>query len=429
MKIDNQTIKNNLSQLGYIAKQLLPKGKVEVVLFLLLVIFYLSYSFTIALNTSILDHHKERYDLFFSFDNVVLSGVGFENVEGHPLLPVYSKPMILFGNWVGNTLGMKVRTVLFLFLCVTAIALSCVYIYRYLKKILSLGTFPALLFTLFYSIFSTNLILSFTTETFTISAFLLTFLVYIYSDYIKKEQKMHFSTHFVFSFLLGGLTITNFSKVSALMLFTKEKMKFIISKILIIGLLFLAYFHTLDVWSFFTSRMNVLTDGNTEGTVLEKIFSHFYGGSILFPSILWKIHPLKQGHEMISIDLYSSWLQYLFVAVIITLILLAIYKNYRNRLLQALVLVFLVDISLHTILQLGIEESFIYGGHWVYVVPLFLGWLYKGLRGKVRSLMMAVVCGLFALTLANNAYQMNHFIDLAKEKYPASESFKEGQFR
>lgn len=33
-------------------------------------------------------------------------------------------------------------------------------------------------------------------------------------------------------------------------------------------------------------------------------------------------------------------------------------------------------------MKYGINDEMIYGGHWVFIVPIFIGWLYKSLSKK-----------------------------------------------
>ena len=87
-----------------------------------------------------------------------------------------------------------------------------VLIYRYLKQIVRISSRRALLLTGFTGCFFTTVVLSFTTESYPFSFFLLVFSLlmlsreYMLTGYIKGR------TILFLSFLCGGITITNAAK-------------------------------------------------------------------------------------------------------------------------------------------------------------------------------------------------------------------------
>jgi hypothetical protein len=153
----------------------------------------------------------------------------------------------------------------------------------------------------------------------------------------------------------------------------------------------------------------------------------FFGSSIFFPEIISSKTTISTEHisdiiiHNVSVDFYRHWYQYLFVTVFYALIVSAAFVNRKNRLVQMLLLLFGVDIFIHIIVQFGLTESFIYGGHWVYCLPLLLGWLFGCVSDKktLKTSLIAVTSVLLAGLIANNIVRLTDFIHLALKYWGA----------
>lgn len=415
------TINQNLKQFKDVLYSILPYGKTEWMYFLFFLIFYLSYSLFLAFRTDIVDYFRCAMcaDLYLSFDNIPIFHRGFLEAKGHPLMKWYFKPFLGIGDLLIFIGGFKAKTVFFTLLCSSLISLSVVYIFRYLKNILRLEGFPLYFVPVLYAFFSTNLVLCFTVESFTITTFLLSFTVYYYSKCISENREVTFLSNFFFSFALGGITITNFAKGIIPMFFTKEGLKVKLIKILILGGIFLLVI--LRTSLFLADGQSAFEHYDRFSSADDHIFSYilpFFGAPILFSEIIWgaAFNPDLEG--MIYISSYQHVWQSVFVIAIFIPVIYSLIKGYKNKLFQLLVLLFLFDIVLHIVLRFGIMDSFIYGGHWIYLIPLFIGWAYKYLSKKQGHVLTCLLVGLFVVLIINNLNQLSTFISLALEKYP-----------
>ena len=70
-----------------------------------------------------------------------------------------------------------------------------------------------------------------------------------------------------------------------------------------------------------------------------------------------------------------------FIAIITVLIIWGFVANYKNKLVQVLGLSLLCDVIIHCVLKFGLHTSYIYGGHFIFVVPMLLGWLFTAREG------------------------------------------------
>ncbi|NDV96798.1 hypothetical protein D0T84_18065 [Dysgonomonas sp. 521] len=412
-------------------KTLLPQKKEEKYLFVILLLFYFLYSVYIVFSTSIVDNTTIETDIYFSYDNPLILEHGRTQISGHPLLMVFYYPFVLIGNALAYLITFKAKTLFFVLLSSSMISMSCVYVYRYLREIADIEKPVSYLLTLFFAFFSTNLILCFTPESFTLSALFLAFNVYYNSSYIKKKESPPFVSNIVLAdFILGGITITNVAKGIAPVLFFKEKKMSVLKKIVLLSLIFLAILCVVHIFSavflnknYFESifiHRESFTDMSLSGTpYFRMLFIHFFGAPVFF-SHMMNYEAQGTGLMYIIEGDYLFWWQYLYATVVLVLMLFSLISNYKNAFVQMIFLLVLVDIVIHCFLKFGMDQPFIYGAHWIYCVPLLFGWLYKKLKGFPAKAFVVLILCLFVGLVINNLYRLSEFINLAQRLYPAN---------
>lgn len=425
----NKTIISSFSDIRYFLKAFLPDKKDEKYLFWGLLLFYLSYSVFVTFTTSIVDNISVGTDLYFSYDNPLILEHGRTQISGHPLLIFFYYPFVLIGNGLVLLTTAKVKTLFFIMLSSAMISLSCVYIFRYIRQIIELKKFTAFILTLFFAFFSTNLILAFTPESFTLSALFLSFNVYYNSSFIKRGISPPLISNVILAdFFLGGVTLTNMAKGVIPVLFFKERKASILKKIIILGAVFFIILLALQIFSalvldknyigsIFAHKDNFTDESLTGMAYLQMIFSHFFGAPI-FLSEIFSYNTIRNGIPYLVEGDYRLWWQYLFMSLICVFVVTSLIRNYKEPFVQMIFLLFLVDIVIHCIIRFGINEPFIYGAHWVYCVPLLLGWLYKKLKDKQAKVFLIIISCMFVALVINNLVRLCDFINLAQQIYP-----------
>lgn len=420
-----QRVKNNISQLKDIFLSLLPQNRVEFLLLVLFILFYQSYSIIIALHTSVIDNKDTLYDVYFSFDNPVICEQGYVYLEGHPLMMYFTLPFISVGDFLSSMFDCyKAKTLFLSFICTVLISMSIVYVYRYLSDIVKIKAYPRLLFTLFYAFTSTNLILAFTPESFTITAFLLTFTIYYYSKCIQNKHDVYLAPSAMFAIALGGITITNFAKGIIPMLFLNQSWRVIIKRISIISFLFLCIMIVLQLQYDFIGMIKMRLTWNvglpSTGVYYEKVLDLLFGAPVFFSHIvMMNINVDGAWMNAISVDFYRHWWQYLFSFSVLAILLFAVYRNFKKPVVQILLFLLAVDVFIHVFVRYGLRDGFIYGAHWMYFIPFMFGWLYVSLNKDFhRKILILVVSCLFVFLLVNNITELYNFIGLAKEHFP-----------
>lgn len=304
------------------------------------------------------------------------------------------------------------------------ITLNVIQVFKYLKNIIRLPLPYSLLIIVFFGVFSTNIVLSFTPENFTYTLFLLSLYNYYAAIKLRKEEKIPATALSVAGITIGGLTITNIVKVFIPVFFEKglfkswKKMGWAILRgmIAVIVYIFL-YLYRIDFkYQNIFSKTNQQYEkfSNVESMpTWDMILSFFFGGNILFPGfILSDKHNMKGfNFKGLYMDLYSSIFSYIFIAVILILISWSYIKNFKNKWVQVITISFLFDIFIHCIMRFGLHTSYIYGGHFIFVYPLLIGWLFYAYRSspKMMAFLTLIIGLLLVYLLSNNLFRMSEF--------------------
>ncbi len=412
-------------------KIVFPSTLIELGIFIFFLTIYGILGSYIALNYRIIFDSRIPWDAYFSFDNkaIVMTGGSFER---HPLSYYFfnwiREAILLFTN---GKMDVNFRLIL-AWLSNFIISLSLVQVYKYLKIIIRLPHLLNLLIVFFFSLFSTNILLSFTPETYTYTLFLLVLFNYYTAIKLKKDSKISGSALALAGVTIGGLTVTNIVKVFIPIIFEKglfkswKKFGNATLRVLISAVIFiLLYLNRIDF-----KYQNILSKSeeqyekfsNVNSTpIWDMIYSYFFGGNILFPSFFIREKHNMKGfyYKAIFMEVYSTAFSYIFVGLVLSFVLWSYFKNFKNKLVQILMLSFLVDIAIHCVFRFGLHTSYIYGGHYVFVYPLFLGWLFYAYKNSPKILsFLTVSIGVFTVFLMlNNYHRMIDFFEFLNLYY------------
>lgn len=413
-------------------KTLFPSTRSEIVVFLLFVLGYGSLAYFIAVNFSIVFDNRIPWDAYFSFDNraIVLNGGGYER---HPLANYYFDWIKEFALWISNgKLDTTFRIVLALMSSIT-VSFAQLQIFKYLKNVIRIPLFLSVFLVVFSGIFVTPLLLSFTPETYTYTFFFLTFYNYYVALVLRKNKTLSLPALSFFSLAIGGLTITNIVKVYIPMLFEHrifsswKKFGWATIRVVIsIGLFILLFLNRLN----FNFQNFITKSGEQYGKfskvkstpLWDMIYSWFFGGSILFSGYeVRDYHNLNKTfyYKALFMDVYQSIAPYIVIGIIFISVFWSYFKNFKNKLVQILMISFLVDILIHCVMKFGIHTAYIYGGHFVFIVPLMLGWLFYAYRNQPRflSFLFSMLGICFVFFAMNNYIRFEEFLNFLQLYY------------
>ncbi|AZA55845.1 DUF6080 domain-containing protein [Chryseobacterium shandongense] len=412
-------------------KLLFPSSGTELIVLLFFLVVYGYLGSYIAIHYKIIFDSRIPWDAYFSFDNksIVMTGGSFER---HPL-------SYYFFNWIrelallysGGKMNGDFRFILAWFSNFT-VSLSVLQIFKYLKNIIRLPLILNFFLVLFFGAFSTTILLSFTPENFTYTLFLLTLFNHYSAIKLKKDEKIPALALAFSGVTIGGLTVTNIAKVFIPVAFEKglfkswKKFGNAVFRVTLTLIFFvLLYLNRIDfkyqnIFSKTNEQYEKFSNVNSTPT-WDMILSYFFGGNILFSNFIVRDKHNMAGYHYkgLIMTVYSSWIPYIFIAVLLMLISWSYYKNFKNKLVQVLMISFLFDILIHCIMRFGLHTSYIYGGHFVFVYPLLLGWLFYSYKEspKMLSFLMVIFTLLFVYLLTNNYLRMVEFFWFLNQYY------------
>ena len=408
-----------------------PETKFELLLFLVFFSAYGILGTIIALDYRIIFDNRIPWDAYFSFDNraIVMTGGGFER---HPLANYFFTWIREFALLISNSQKNELFRLVLAWCSNLAVSLSLVQIYKYLKNIITLPKKISSSIVLFFAFFSTPILLSFTPETYTYTLFFLMLFNYYAALKLRKNEKIPASALVFSGIAVGGLTVTNIVKVYTPLLFEEKVFKnwrkfgnLVLRVLVSVGVFAFLFMYRVnfEFLRFFEKSTEQLEKfSNPKVTpVWDMIVSWFFGGNMLFSSFILRDYHNKKGFEYkaLFMDVYTSVFPYIFVGIVLFLVVWSYAKNFKNKLVQVLMLSFLVDIVIHCVLKFGLHTSYIYGGHFIFIVPLMIGWLLFAYResDKMTSILFVLIWALFAYLAFNNVFRMTEFFQFLQLYY------------
>lgn len=415
---------------------LLPESRMEKMIFIGCMILYFSIGMYILNASSII--YSPLTDVYFGFDAAKVYHEGSTSVFKHPLMLYITKPLLYIGNLL-TYIHPLLKGVLFILILNTMISLSVIYVFRYLRNIIELSTKCAVIFILFFATCNTCLYLSFTSESYPFSIFLLSFTIWYFSDSIKRSINIGTFPILTLSVLTGGITITNASKVIMSSLFLKDRVNTHIYRIVIISffLILICLFGIFNTSKNQGSPVNytVMTDNfegyslmekTVYGSTFRKVSDQFLGSPIFMPQFTLRE---AEGHivnnttsdikqTQIKIDFYSNYLQLIVLLSFYCFIVYFCWINRRNKFIWMILAIVSVDVFIHIIKGYALNEAFIFSGHWVFILPLIIGWGIKKMNKIQLKITIPIIGVLAILFLLNNSIRFVQFAQLVKVHYP-----------
>ena len=365
--------------MGLLNKQLLRQWRVELLCALgawalLSVLALYIYS------TGLLTPHGDAIGAYLGYDNYFrFTTRGGAWDVSHPLItPLYLTNRVLLVPLLGEGGALVVMLLGSALLMAIAVAGCC----GYLRRVVQLGTGRSLLLSgLLLSSF-TVMTLSFTVESYPLSMALLVLSLLCLSGQLKQEKRLSGWHVTLWSLVLGGVTLTNFAKPLSLLLLSKEKSLWQrVRKVLLPTLLLLALVVAVGYFyqqrragaeeSMLTAQVNDLLRFQTRSA---DIVPDFFGHPLLISNL--EMRELYR-ETVLRPTPYACWAMKLLPWGVVLLLLSMIWVGRRYPLAWAIPLYLAVDVAVHLIGGYGLDEAIIFGGHWVFLVPMALGWLYR----------------------------------------------------
>ena len=366
-----------------------PAGKVEWTLFLFFFVFYAACGFSLLFATDLLDVQTGRAGSYLGYDNLFHAKTRGGALDiGHPFFNIFHFFKYVVTLPLAALFGAKGLLSFCILLMNLLVSAALLVIYKYLRRVVELSLFRGLLLTVFCGFFFTVIVLSFTTESYPFSFLFLTLSVYLLSKEYREQGRFSLSNVFFLQFLCGGVTVTNAIKPLSALLLNSERFKVKAVKILkaflpfavcvvLVALLYSVKTSSEDKETPFEQILGVTRYLVFDGQLLKQSLTNYWSSSILVAPLTYQAF---FSETVLRPSVYPHAWQYALSASLLGLFLLSFFVNRKNRLVQLLAFFVLTDVVIHFIFRYGIGETIIFGGHWLFLVPIVLGWLYARLR-------------------------------------------------
>lgn len=398
-------------------RMLFPPTPIESGIFLFFFLLYGCIGYRMLFHTGLIDVPNGGAGSYLGYDNLFhlyTHGGAFD--ISHPFFNLFhlSKSLLIF--LLTPLSKEKTSGIICLILMNLLITGGLILIYRYLKQIVQISSKRALLLTEFTGCFFTTIVLSFTTESYPFSFFLLVFSLFLLSKEYKLTGYVKGRTILFLSFLCGGITITNAAK-PAMALFLnsvpfwhkirtgiKIMLPFIICVAITMG------FYTIKAKLFNPeSPSPIETTGQLgqyfihDETFSKQVLVDFWGNTIIST-------PLTRQTVGKEIVLRPSEYQYgwnnAVIMFLLFLVAVSILLNLKNKYVQLILMFLCIDFVIHFVIRYGMNEAILFGGHWMFTVPLLLGWLYTRLPIRMYRILDWIIISFFVLTATINAMEL-----------------------
>ena len=112
----------------------------------------------------------------------------------------------------------------------------------------------------------------------------------------------------------------------------------------------------------------------------------------------------------------------LITVILLILIIMSIIYNIKNREMWTLSSFLIVAFFIHIIKGFGLAvfeyDMYLYAGHYIFVVPMYLGFLFKKLENKKILKFVTIILAIITLvTFINNIFMQNQMFNLVKQTY------------
>lgn len=360
------------------------------------------------------------------------------NVYRHPLLAFYMYVPYLINMGLMKLTGYNCALYIAVIIQMFCAFYSMVFLYRIFREVIELGKWASHALTLLFFSFGYVMVSAIVPDHFVISMLLLILALYVSGRRMKNHHDFKIWQSVLYFLLTAGTSLNNGLKIFFSALFVNGKRFFrpkhlLLAVILPAGLLwgFCYWEYRTYVWPNEMARKEAKAKkeaakkdsiqkakqlakekakkkrGPKQGTPLtkvgfmswtdistsrtESVVENLMGESI-------QLHPdYLLGDELRHrpmIVKYRYWWNYAVEGIISLLFLAGIWYGRKSKYLWLVLSYFALDMVLHIGLGFGINEVYIMTAHWIYALPIAMGFLIKNAPIRFRKYLIGIVAAI-----------------------------------
>ena len=384
------------------------KTKDATMVFLGSMILYLIIGSIFAVNTKLVLNKQYICDLYFGFDNAFYGS----SAVRHPLISVISKISEVFQ--LNDSLFLSLVIV---FICSLFLSFQNLFVFRILNEILKLTNRISIQIITIFAVYGANLLLSFTFDSYVFSGAILSAFFFYFLKSEKEGVPLNRTNYYLFSAIIGGVTVTNFLKVALVSVLSKFKAVYFKRLIWFFGIILvpvlLFYERVLRVLSF------TLENFAKSNSFFSDAFHYFFGSIFIIPSVeAGELKYINGENFMSVVGSAHSYFESALLVLLLVLFSFIIIKNIRLKIIQFCLLFFAVDVFIHLIMKLGLSEAYIFSGNYAFLFPIILGASAMNSKSWLEKNFQIPAITIIALLLFFNLQELHHLYNFGVEFYP-----------
>ena len=376
------------------------------------------------------------------------------NVYRHPLLAFYMYVPYLINMGLMKLTGYNCALYIAVIIQMFCAFYSMVFLYRIFREVIELGKWASHALTLLFFSFGYVMVSAIVPDHFVISMLLLILALYVSGRRMKNHHDFKIWQSVLYFLLTAGTSLNNGLKIFFSALFVNGKRFFrpkhlLLAVILPAGLLwgFCHWEYRTYVWPNEMARKEAKAKkeaakkdsiqkakqlakeeakkkrGPKQGTPLTKVGfmswtdistsrTESVVGNLMGESI--QLHPdYLLGDELRHrpmIVKYRYWWNYAVEGIISLLFLSGIWYGRKSKYLWLVLSYFALDMVLHIGLGFGINEVYIMTAHWIYALPIAMGFLIKNAPIRFRKYLVGIVAAIaLYLIIYNGSLIVGYF--------------------
>lgn len=371
-------------------------------------ILYLIIGSIFAVNTKLVLNKEYICDLYFGFDNAFYGS----SAVRHPLISVISKISEVFQ--LNDSLFLSLVIV---FICSLFLSFQNLFVFRILNEILKLTNRISIQIITIFAVYGANLLLSFTFDSYVFSGAILSAFFFYFLKSEKEGVPLNRTNYYLFSAIIGGVTVTNFLKVALVSVLSKFKAVYFKRLIWFFGIILvpvlLSYDKVFRVLSF------TLENFAKSNSFFSDAFHYFFGSIFIIPSVeAGELKYINGENFMSVIGSAHSYFESALLVLLLVLFSFIIIKNIRLKIIQFCLSFFVVDVFIHLIMKLGLSEAYIFSGNYAFLFPIILGASAMNSKSWLEKNFQISAITIIALLLFFNLQELYHLYNFGVEFYP-----------
>ncbi len=422
----------------------------------------------ITFNALLIYHHFNRFTQyarggFWSIFNNQLHLSGYDpypymsiskwdvyyDMYRHPIFSLLFYPLSLLNGGLMTLTHRNCAMFIMAFFTILASVYGLLFAYRIFRRLLDMGKFDSHLLAILLYSFAAVFTSAMSPDHFIFSMFLLLMTLLICGTHFKEHTQPKWYTMAILYFVTAGITLSNGIKTLISTWFSYGKATFRLKHVLLILLFPTLLMVGLSYWqeqAFFIPRhekgariaeqkaakdSTFVLKGKEIAAKMEKIQgkpiedSKFLKWSDLTTSrtdalvenLFGESIILHQDNLLGDIFLgrpivvrYKWTINYVIEGIIVLLFLGGIFVSFRKKLMLMLLSWFGYDLLLHFGLGFGLNEVYIMGCHWLFIIPVAIGYLMLRLPSRYQLALRGLLSSIALYLLIYNGYLVASYL-------------------